>query len=154
MNITQWQNLLLCVSTFFLVGVLTPLMRKIALSKKILDYPTSDHKSHLSPVPYLGGVAIIFGVSIVTYVAILFTSLPFNDFWLATSLIGPALVMGLIGLWDDIKNLHPFPRFIGQTSSGITVAVTLILTNNLGSPSGSIYFDVFITVLGIVGICN
>jgi UDP-GlcNAc:undecaprenyl-phosphate GlcNAc-1-phosphate transferase len=154
MNVTQLQNFLLFASTFVLVGALTPLMRKIAISKKILDRPTSFHKSHSSPVPYLGGVAIILGVSITTYVATLFTSLPFNNFWLATSLIGPALAMGLIGLWDDMKNLHPLPRFIGQTISGIVVAIILIFNDNFGSPTGSISVDVFVTVLWIVGICN
>jgi UDP-GlcNAc:undecaprenyl-phosphate GlcNAc-1-phosphate transferase len=154
MYITHWQNFLLFVSTFILVGALTPLMRKIAVSKEILDRPTSAHKSHSSPVPYLGGVAIILGISIVTYAAILFTSLPFNNFWLATSLIGPALAMGLIGLWDDIKSLHPLPRFIGQTISGIVVAIILIFSDNFGSPTGSIYIDVCITILWVVGICN
>jgi UDP-GlcNAc:undecaprenyl-phosphate GlcNAc-1-phosphate transferase len=154
MNVNQLQNFLLFVSTFVLVGALTPLMRKIAISKEILDLPISAHKSHTSPVPYLGGVGIIFGVLIVTYVSILFTSRPFSNFWLATSLVGPALAMGLIGLWDDIKSLHPLPRFIGQTISGIFVAVVLILTNNFGSPTGSILIDISITVVWIVGICN
>jgi UDP-GlcNAc:undecaprenyl-phosphate GlcNAc-1-phosphate transferase len=154
MSITNWQNFLLFASAFLLVGALTPLMRKIAISKEILDQPISAHKSHSSPVPYLGGLAIIIGVLIVTYVAIPFTYIPFKSFWLATSLLGPALVMGLIGLWDDIKTLHPFPRFIGQTISGVVVAVILILSNSFGSPTGSISLDVFITVLWIVGICN
>ena len=154
MSLTNWQNFLLFASSFLLVGALTPLMRKIAISKEILDRPISAHKSHSRPVPYLGGVAIIIGVSIVTYVAIPFTSLPIKNFWLATSLIGPALAMGLIGLWDDIKNLHPLLRFIGQTISGVVVAVILILSSSFGSPTGSISIDVFITVLWIVGICN
>jgi UDP-GlcNAc:undecaprenyl-phosphate GlcNAc-1-phosphate transferase len=154
MNVTQFQNFMLFASAFILVGALTPLMRKIALSMEILDRPISAHKSHSSPVPYLGGVGIIFGVLIVTYVAIFFTSFPISNFWLATSLIGPALAMGFIGLWDDIKGLHPLPRFIGQTISGIVVAVVLILTNNFGSPTGSILVDISITVVWIVGICN
>ncbi len=154
MTVNQWQIFLLFVSTFVLVGALTPLMRKIAISKEILDLPISAHKSHTNPVPYLGGVGIIFGVLIVTYVSILFTSRPFSNFWLATSLVGPALAMGLVGLWDDIKSLHPLPRFIGQTISGMFVAVVLILTNNFGSPTGSILIDISITVVWIVGICN
>jgi UDP-GlcNAc:undecaprenyl-phosphate GlcNAc-1-phosphate transferase len=154
MNKNHWQYFFLFTSTFVLVAASTPIMRKVAISKKILDLPTSEHKSHLSPVPYLGGVAIIFGTSIVTYAAIFFSSLPVNNFWLATSLIGPALIMGLIGLWDDIKNLHPLPRFIGQTISGVVVAIILILTNNFGSPTGLIFIDILITVLWVVGICN
>jgi UDP-GlcNAc:undecaprenyl-phosphate GlcNAc-1-phosphate transferase len=154
MSITHWQISLLFVSAFLLVGALTPLMRRIAISRGILDRPISAHKSHSAPVPYLGGVAIILGISIITYIAIPFTSLPIKNFWLATSLIGPALAMGVIGVWDDIKNLHPLLRFIGQSISGVLVAVILILSSSFGSPTGSISIDVFITVLWIVGICN
>jgi len=77
-----------------------------------------------------------------------------NNFWLATSLLGPAVTMGVIGLWDDIKNLHPLPRFIGQNITGVVVASILIFTNTLGNPTGSTILDVSITVLWIVGICN
>ncbi len=154
MNINQWQNFLLFVSTFVLVGVLTPLMRKIAISKEILDRPNAAHKSHKNPVPYLGGIAIILGIVFVTYAAIFLSNPSKNNFWLATSLLGPAFGMGLIGLWDDIKSLHPFPRFVGQTISGVIVATILILTNTFGTPTGSIKLDIFLTIIWIVGICN
>ena len=62
MIISQPQYFLLFVSSYALVGFLTPLMRKLAISKEILDRPNSDHKSHIEPIPYLGGVAIILGV--------------------------------------------------------------------------------------------
>ncbi len=137
-----------------LVGLLTPLMRRFAISNEILDRPNSTHKSHSKPIPYLGGVAIILGVVIVTYLALLYSNFSINNFWLATSIIGPALAMGIVGLWDDIKSLHPFPRFMGQTLSGVVVAIMLILSNNFGTPTGSIFVDVTITVLWIVGICN
>ena len=42
--------------------VLTPLLLKLALAKQVLDVP--DHrKAQTSPVPYLGGVAIVAGFS-------------------------------------------------------------------------------------------
>jgi UDP-GlcNAc:undecaprenyl-phosphate GlcNAc-1-phosphate transferase len=129
-------------------------MRRIAVSKDILDWPDSTHKSHTSPTPYLGGVAITIGVLIITYGALIMSGAGPNNFWLATSLLGPAVVIGVIGLWDDIKNLHPLPRFIGQSIAGVVVASILIFTNNLGNPTGSTLFDVFITILWIVGICN
>lgn len=154
MSITHWQNFLLFTSTFVLVGVLTPLMRKIAISREILDRPNAAHKSHRNPVPYLGGVAIILGIVFVTYAALLLSNPSKNNFWLATSLLGPALAMGLIGLWDDIKSLHPFPRFVGQTISGVIVATILILTDNFGTPTGSTKLDIFLTIIWIVGICN
>jgi len=129
-------------------------MRRIAISKNILDRPDSTHKSHTGPTPYLGGVAITIGVLIITYSALIMSGAGANNFWLATSLLGPAVVIGVIGLWDDIKNLHPLPRFIGQSIAGVVVASILILTNNLGNPTGSTPLDVFITILWIVGICN
>ena len=154
MIITQLQYFLLFVSSYALVGVLTPLMRKIALSKEILDHPNSAHKSHSQPTPYLGGVAIILGVITITYGSLLLSDLSVKNFLLATSLLGPAIAMGLIGLWDDIKQLPPLPRFIGQTIAGVVVATILILSNNLGNPTGSTPLDVFISIVWVVGICN
>ena len=142
MIISQSEYFLLFISSYALVGLLTPLMRKIALSKEILDYPNSAHKSHLQPTPYLGGVAIILGVVTITYSVILFSEFTLNKFWLVTSLLGPAVVMGLIGLWDDIKQLSPLPRFIGQTVAGVVVAMTLTISDNLGNPTGSTLLDV------------
>jgi len=90
----------------------------------------------------------------VTYGALIISGAGADNFWLATSLLGPAVLIGVIGLWDDIKNLHPLPRFIGQSIAGVVVASLLILTNNVGNPTGSTILDIFITVLWIVGICN
>jgi len=154
LNISSLEYFLLFISSYALVGILTPLMRRIAVSKDILDRPDSAHKSHTSPIPYLGGVAIIIGVLIVTYGALIISSVGANNFWLATSLLGPAVAIGVIGLWDDVKNLHPLPRFIGQSIAGLIVAILLVLTNNIGNPTGSTLFDILITVLWIVGICN
>ena len=154
MIISQPQYFLLFVSSYALVGFLTPLMRKLAISKEILDRPNSDHKSHIEPIPYLGGVAIILGVILVTYISLLFSLSPLSNFWLVTSLIAPALAMGMIGLWDDIKTLPPFPRFIGQTITGIIVSVILIFSNSFANPTGATFLDVFVTIFWVVGICN
>jgi len=154
LSISSLEYFLLFISSYALVGILTPLMRRIAISKEILDRPDSNHKSHTSPTPYLGGVAVAIGVLIVTYSALIMSGAGANNFWLATSLLGPAVAIGVIGLLDDIKNLHPLPRFIGQSISGVVVASLLIFTNNLGNPTGSTLLDVFITILWIVGICN
>jgi UDP-GlcNAc:undecaprenyl-phosphate GlcNAc-1-phosphate transferase len=154
MAISQVDYFFLFVISYVLVGLLTPLMRKIALARGVLDRPNSAHKSHKNPVPYLGGVAIIIGVVIVSYIALISNKFTWNNFWLATSVLGPALVMGLVGLWDDLKSLNPLPRFIGQSIAGIVVAFILILNDNIGNPTGITVIDAMITVLWIVGICN
>ena len=154
MSISQPQYFLLFVSSYALVGLLTPLMRKIAISKEILDRPNSAHKSHIEPIPYLGGVAIILGVVLVTYTALLLSRSPLSNFWLITSLIAPALAMGMIGLWDDIRTIPPFPRFIGQTITGIIVSLILIFSSSFANPTGATFLDVIVTIFWVVGICN
>ena len=142
------------VITYALVGLLTPVMRKIAVTNQILDHPTSSHKSHTQSVPYLGGVAILIGVVAVPYGALLLNSFSINNFWLATSVLAPAIAMGLVGLWDDLKNLSPLPRFIGQSIAGLIVAIGLVISNNVANPTGSTALDISITMVWIVGICN
>ena len=154
MVISQIEFFGLFVFSYALVGLLTPLMRRVALSKGVLDRPNSAHKSHKQPVPYLGGVAIIIGVVLVSYAALIYSKITWSNFWLATSVLGPAVVLGLVGLWDDLKSLDPLPRFIGQSIAGLVVAVFLVLNDNIGNPTGITGLDVAITVLWIVGICN
>jgi len=154
MAISQVDYFFLFVVSYALVGLLTPVMRKIALAQGVLDRPNSAHKSHKNPVPYLGGIAIIIGVVIVSYIALISDNFTWSNFWLATSVLGPAIAMGLVGLWDDLKSLNPLPRFIGQSIAGIVVALILILNDNIGNPTGITVLDVAITVIWIVGICN
>jgi UDP-GlcNAc:undecaprenyl-phosphate GlcNAc-1-phosphate transferase len=144
----------LFVISYVLVGALTPLMRKIAVSKKIFDKPNSAHKSHTKPTPYLGGVAIILGVVITSYLTLFLSPFTANNFWLATSILAPAIALGMIGLWDDIKNLNPLPRFIGQSIAGLIIAAILISNGNLGNPTGLVLIDILVSVIWVVGICN
>jgi len=154
MGITNKEYFLLFVMAYLLVGALTPLMRRIAIATDVIDRPNSSHKSHKQPVPYLGGVAIIIGVIAISYSTSLVSNFTTNTFWLATSVLGPALLLGLIGLWDDLKNLQPLPRFIAQSIAGVFTAGILVITDNVGNPTGSSVFDSIITVVWVVGICN
>ena len=154
MGITNQEYFLLFLTSYLLVGLLTPLMRRIAIATDVVDKPNTAHKSHKQPVPYLGGVAIIIGIILISYSTSLVSNFTIDTFWLATSVLAPALVLGLIGLWDDMKNLPPLPRFVAQTIAGAFTAIILVANNNVGNPTGSEIFDTFITIIWVVGICN
>jgi UDP-GlcNAc:undecaprenyl-phosphate GlcNAc-1-phosphate transferase len=154
MQATGFQYFLLFFATFALVGTLTPVMRKIAISKKIYDLPNAAHKTHKEPVPYLGGVAIIIGVTVISYAAAIYKQFNKEDFLLLTSVLAPAIILGLIGLWDDLRSLRPGPRLAIQTVAGIFTAYILISQDTVGNPTGSQTLDAIITVIWIVGICN
>jgi UDP-GlcNAc:undecaprenyl-phosphate GlcNAc-1-phosphate transferase len=154
MQATGLQYFLLFFATFALVGTLTPIMRKIAISKKIYDLPNAAHKTHKEPVPYLGGVAIIIGITVISYAAAIYKNFSKQDYLLLTSVLAPAIVLGLIGLWDDLRNLRPGPRLAIQTVAGSFTAYILISQDTVGNPTGSQTLDAIITVIWIVGICN
>ena len=152
--VTSEQYLILFIATFTLVGLLTPLMRRIAIKINFVDHPNMAHKSHSEPIPYLGGVAIALGILIITYSALLSQENYRSNLLTATSLFGPALILGLVGLIDDKRALAPLPRFIAQSAAGIFTAVLIIATDTVGNPSGNSLIDGVITVLWIVGISN
>ena len=154
MTISHSQDLLLALAAFVLVGGLTPVMRKLAIKHEVMDAPNTSHKTHKDPVPYLGGVGIIIGILAVSFGALIYKHAESKNFWLALSVLGPALVLGLIGLWDDIKNLPPLPRFIAQTIAGVFTSAILISSSTVGTPTGSQTLDAIFTTIWIVGICN
>ena len=154
MTISHIQDLLLAVGALILVGAVTPLMRKIAIRLDVMDSPGTSHKTHKEPVPYLGGVGIIIGIVAISFGALIYKHSESRNYWLALSVLGPALILGLIGLWDDIKNLPPLPRFIAQTVAGLFTSALLIASSTVGTPTGSKVLDAVITTIWIVGICN
>lgn len=145
------QYLYLALATFVLVGVLTPIMRKLALRFGAVDSPNMARKVQSEPVPYLGGVAIVIGVFVATYTTVLIQG---KNVGLASTVLIPALIMAVMGLIDDLRGLPPWPRLITQTFVGVIVAAILIATKTIGTPSQIFIVDAAITVLWIVGICN
>ena len=153
MELNFSEYLALFFTALIAVGLLTPLVRRVALRIEILDAPTESHKTHKEAIPYLGGVAIIIGTCLTTYLAIFFSGQG-RALSLVSAVLIPAVLMGVIGLVDDIKKLSPWPRFIAQNLFGLVIAIILIATSTLGSPTGNTLIDVAITTLWIVGITN
>lgn len=154
MTVSTFNYSALFTATFVIVGFLTPLVRRFAIHKDIYDKPNSAHKTHVEPVPYLGGVAIMFGILIVSYVTAIYEKFSKDNLLLMTSVLAPAFVLGLIGLWDDLKNLAPGPRFVIQSIAGIFTAWVMIANDTVGNPTSSKVLDAVITIFWIVGICN
>ena len=154
MLISNYQYLTIFILSLILVGVLTPVMRKVAIKNNIFDLPDSIHKSHTLPTPYLGGIAIMLGVVLVSLLAVSFSTDVLGNLNLLLSVIIPALLLGLIGLWDDLKSLPAYPRLLAQSAVGMCVSIILITTGTLGNPTGSLALDVLLTIIWIVGICN
>ena len=71
-----------------LAWVLTPLMLRIAVRRRILDGPTAEaRKAQQDAIPYLGGVAIVAGILIVFVFLDVFFKVPAHLFVHLRSLV-------------------------------------------------------------------
>ena len=167
MSITAAQFAILGVAAFALTGLLTWPVRALAIRLGAMDAPNMARKTQAEPVPYLGGVAIALGISIITLGAVFVGAENFagenNDQLkdLALTVLLPALVLGAMGLFDDLRSLSPWPRLITQTVVGSIVAFVIVNNGTIGTPfgqgasgdSGS-WINTAVTIFWIVGICN
>jgi UDP-GlcNAc:undecaprenyl-phosphate GlcNAc-1-phosphate transferase len=129
--------------------ILTPLLLKVAIARQVLDAP-DERKAQSSPVPYLGGVAIVAGFSAMCLAAAAYDRAPSVLLELG-SLLGIGLVLALMGLLDDLRGGISFKlRLLVEVAAGVAVFATGSGTD-LPGPVG---VDVAITVLWVVGITN
>ena len=147
--------------------LLVPTVREFARSRQIHDNP-GGHKSHRSPVPYLGGVAMAlsFSGAMVVGVAVWRSArLENGDLNLALGnlitqgdglvrelvvMLGVALLFSLMGLVDDLRGLSPWLRFF----VGLGLATSVVLFGiSLNSPLPA-WADGVISVVWILGMTN
>ena len=159
MTISTSQFLILGIAAFALTGLLTWPVRALAIRLGAMDAPNLARKSQVTPVPYLGGVAIALGITIVTLVAVFVGGNKSGENVsqlkdLALTVLLPALVLGAMGLFDDLRSLSPWPRLITQTVVGTVVALVIVNGGTVGTPFGTSTLNTAITIFWIVGICN
>ena len=148
------QYLLIGLAAFVLAGLLTWPTRKLAIRIGAMDHPNLDRKTQKEPVPYLGGVSIAITIFVISYAAIAINNPTSEKFKLASYVLIPALILGLMGLIDDLKGLNALPRLAIQTIAAVSVSIILIQTETMGFAFGNQSVDVVVTILWIVGICN
>ena len=159
--------LIIFLAAFALSLIGTMLMRRLAPRLGLVDMPSS-RKVHVEPTPLGGGIAMFVALwlTIGAVVAISHAadvdalSEPWSG--LAAFIVentrsiiwifGGAIVLGVVGLIDDLRGLSPWLRLGAQVAVAVSLAVfdkqliTLFISN--------FYVCAAITVLWIVGITN
>jgi len=158
-TISTTQFLILGIAAFALTGLLTWPVRALAIRLGAMDAPNLARKSQAEPVPYLGGVAIALGITLTTLAAVYVggnksgeNAGQLKD--LALTVLLPALLLGAMGLVDDLRSLSPFPRLIAQSVVGTVVALVIVNSGTTGTPFGTSTVNTAVTIFWIVGICN
>ena len=128
---------------------LTPLARKLAIKLDAIDYP-SARRVNMLPIPRMGGVAIFGGILAVLAVAGFGVYAfgwvdPFIDYngievnyW--GVLLGTVLIF-LVGAVDDVVDLNPKAKMLGQIVAACVVAGSGLLFSSIHNPFGEGYIE-------------
>ena len=145
--------LLQSLAAFAVAGVvslvLTPLAIRAALRLGVLDHP-GERKSHRTPTPYLGGIAIVIAVTLAIVVAALARGETVATLTQLLGILAIALAMSATGLVDDLRGLPVAVRFGLQ----LAAALGLWLLDVRVDLTGEVAVDLPLTVLWTVGITN
>ena len=162
-----WLYLATFVGAIGLSLMLVPAVREYARNREIIDAP-GGHKSHRTPVPYLGGVAMVAAFSVAMVIGVVLRrSAQFDDGQISITfgnlftqgdglvrelavVLGLALVFAAMGLIDDLRGLSPVLRFV----VGLRLATVLVSYGvALESPLPD-WLDMIISVVWILGMTN
>lgn len=111
----------------------------------IMDVPGKEpHKQHTSPTPVVGGLVLLFTILAVGL---------FHGIIMLPAIrpiLAPALIIFLLGLWDDIKGISPLWKFAVQLSA----AILLIVLGVQVLLFSQAWINYAITLFWVVGITN
>jgi len=130
-----------------IVAFVTPLTIHVATAFRIHDSPDGRLKKHERATPYLGGLAVATGFVIAF--SLLSTSDSIGQHPLG--ILAGGFMMLLLGLYDDLIDLAPLVKFLGQMLAAAAlykagVRVELAMLDEWG--------NLMLTVLWITGITN
>ena len=162
-----WLYLATFVGAIGLSLMLVPAVREYARNREIIDAP-GGHKSHRTPVPYLGGVAMVAAFSVAMVIGVVLRrSAQFDDGQISITfgnlftqgdglvrelavVLGLALVFAAMGLIDDLRGLSPVLRFVvGLGLATVLVSYGVVLESPLPD-----WLDMIISVVWILGMTN
>ena len=124
--------LILCFCFALLLSVVsTRFVRDVAHAHGWLETPSLNRHVHTIPLPRIGGVAIFASFTIVVIGALVIVGSSHSPFSLPLvpvfKLLGPALIVFLLGLYDDLRGVSPAGKFLVQA-----FAATLLFMGGYG----------------------
>ena len=142
--------ILMVVVTFSFVAIIMPFIKNLAVQIGAVDIPRTRH-IHTKPMPKMGGVGIFLGF-LLGYMIFGETSVQMNSI-----LIGGFIII-LIGLIDDMTELKPSVKFLGQLAAAcVIVFYGQFLLDNVSAFGIDLHFGIFaypITLFFILGCIN
>jgi len=140
--------------------VLTRYVRDVATARGWVAVPSQERHLHAYPLPRLGGVAIFLSFSCAMVIAVFWaqrTQTPFSWRTLLT-ILGPASIVFLLGVYDDLRGAGPYLKFSVQGIAGALLFAGGLRIVNIPVLFGSHQLPWFVgllfTVLWVLAITN
>jgi UDP-GlcNAc:undecaprenyl-phosphate GlcNAc-1-phosphate transferase len=143
--------------SLFVTLFCVPLGIWLARRVDLIDYPgAAPHKHHRSPTPMAGGIilvmAFVIGGSISGIWQVPTVSITF----------AAGLVVFVFGLWDDLRDIAPIPKLVGQLLAAVILIRGGVIVQIFESPEFFISLsplaarsmDLISTTLWLIGITN
>jgi len=114
------------IFSFVSALVATSLCKKIALKLGIVDKPDNLVKTHKGSVAYLGGIGILVGLTVGMLTGIYCIRDEQSFFPIFSLLIGitaGAAIACFVGLVDDIFDIKPWQKILGQVIAAVILIV-------------------------------
>lgn len=166
----MWGDIVIAFLLAFITAfMMTPYSIKLAKKVGAVDIPRDSRRVHLRPMPKLGGIAVIAGfvVSMIYLLITLSIEDPnkinlFGPEEYAFKLIGVfigIIILGITCIIDDIKNIKPITKFIGQILAASVVVGFGLRIGNIDLPflqtqEMNEAASIILTIFWIVGITN
>ena len=104
--------------------IVTPIVRRIAITANIIDHPDQGRKQHAYPIAYLGGLAVFAGVLAGIAASGMFTSGQAAILQgVPLSIVVGMLAIVFTGLADDIWKWDPRLKIAGQLIAAAALAI-------------------------------
>ncbi len=144
----------------------TALCKKVAIRFGIVDRPDNTVKTHREPIAYLGGVGMLVGLTVGVFAGVYLLRtdgvFPQELRWLLGVLAGAAIAC-FVGLADDILDLRPRHKMLGQVLAAVLLLLVGINPNlqQVAKPLGlpmpaqvEIVLDVLVVLFFVLGATN
>jgi UDP-N-acetylmuramyl pentapeptide phosphotransferase/UDP-N-acetylglucosamine-1-phosphate transferase len=138
--------------SFIICLILIPVIIKLSIKYNLVDKP-NERKVHKIPISRLGGLGIVAGMLATFPLWFIYA----NQYFLLHLLTGLVILM-IIGIVDDLRELPPKVKFLGQVVAALFLAHAGLLIENMFGIFGINHLPVFIqyilTVFIVAGIIN
>lgn len=141
------------LGAFVIALATTPFAKRLSIKLGAIDYP-KKRGMHNKPMPRMGGVAIVLGF-MVTVIALSFFIEGIDKTQFLGLVVG-AMIIVVLGMIDDVKNLPARTKFSVQIIAALVVIFSGTRIELVLWPFTAFFqkFSVPITLIWIVGVTN